>query len=153
MSTMTPTSAISSTRGCRSFPVSRTPTPLSPSRPSAPARAWAYRAPSRGFDTLRTSASPPDWAHELHPLVVIFTQLKLIEAAGLGPLPYRVSSDSVSDILKPDPGATMKKLLVGTVAAFALGTIATFFHPAVSAYAADLPTKAPNVLPIYNSWT
>jgi outer membrane immunogenic protein len=47
----------------------------------------------------------------------------------------------------------MKKLLVGTVAAFALGTIATSLHQAASAYAADLPTKAQRVLPIYNSWT
>jgi len=34
----TPTSAISSTRRCRSFRASRTPTPSSPSRRSAPAR-------------------------------------------------------------------------------------------------------------------
>jgi outer membrane immunogenic protein len=47
----------------------------------------------------------------------------------------------------------MKKLLVGTVVAFALGTIAISLNPTESAYAADLPTKAPKVLPIYNTWT
>src|SRR6266404_3108227 len=39
MSTRTPTSAISSTRRCRSSPASRTPTPSSPSRRSAQARS------------------------------------------------------------------------------------------------------------------
>ncbi len=47
----------------------------------------------------------------------------------------------------------MKKMFLGTVVALALGTIATSLNPAASAYAADLPAKAPKVLPIYNSWS
>ena len=46
----------------------------------------------------------------------------------------------------------MKKSLFGTVFAFALGTVAMSLNPAESA-AADLPTKAQNVLPVYNTWT
>jgi outer membrane immunogenic protein len=90
-------------------------------------------------------------AASLHALVVFFTQLKIIDAAGFGP-PCGVPSDGVSEFTT-NPGATMKKLSVGTVAAFALGTIAISLNPPMSAYAADLPIKAAKVLPIYNTWT
>jgi outer membrane immunogenic protein len=47
----------------------------------------------------------------------------------------------------------MKKLLVATVVASALGTMAISLNLAESAYAADLPTKAPKILPVYDTWT
>src|SRR3984893_10611735 len=45
-----PTSVISSTRGCRSSPASRTPTPSSPSRRSARVRSGLLFRPRRSLD-------------------------------------------------------------------------------------------------------